>query len=106
MRAPMITEVTAGLPSSQASATWAGEAPCAAAMSTSTSTVSYSFSWSRTGGSFHVPDTCLVPSDGDPLRRYLPDTRPPASGDQTRMPSPWSTASGTSSSSASRASSE
>ena len=39
-RAPMISEVTAGLPSSQASATWAGEAPCAPATSTSTSIVS------------------------------------------------------------------
>ena len=44
----------------------------------------------------HSPDSCLVcPSPGVAPRRYLPDTRPPASGDHTRMPSPWSTESGT-----------
>jgi len=102
----MTSEVTAGLPSSQASATWAGEAPCAPATSTSNSIVSYSFSRSRTGGSFHSPDSWRVCPDGDASRRYFPDTRPPASGDHTKMPSPWSTASGTSSYSASLASSE
>ena len=85
----------------QLSGEW-NEPPCAPATSTSTSIVSYSFSRSRTGElAAHSPDNCRVSPDGDASRRYFPDTSPPASGDHTRMPSPWSTARGTSSYSAS-----
>lgn len=49
--APITSEVTAGRPGSQASATWAGETPRSSPMLTSTSTVAYKASRSRTGGS-------------------------------------------------------
>ncbi len=60
-----------------------------------------------------VADRRLVPVGQVPRprgpscpRRYLPESRPPASGLQTRMPTPWSIAAGTISYSTSRACSE
>jgi hypothetical protein len=63
---------------------------------------SKSASSSRTGGSFQSV-SCREPSGGPPVAAYLPVSRPPASGLQTRIPTPSSTAIGTSSYSASRA---
>ena len=57
---------------------------------------------SRTGGSSQPSK--WHPSVASSSRRYLPERRPPARGLQMRMPQSWSTASGTSSYSASRAS--
>ena len=87
VRAPMITEVTAGRSSSQASATCAGDAPRSLATSTRTSTMSYSLSWSSTGGSSQPDSSRDCSGPGSP-RRYLPLSSPPASGPRPAAPGP------------------
>src|SRR5262249_7132780 len=80
----------------------AGETPRCAPIPASTSIVSYRASPSYTGGSPQSV-SCREPAGACSPRRYLPDSRPPASGLQTSTPRPWSMASGISSYSASRA---
>ena len=94
----MMTLVTTSLCSSQASATRAIEAPCAAAIGCMTSRMSNARSLSIGGKSNVLRRASVAP----PERVNLPVRKPPASGLQTSSPRPWSRSSGMVSRSSSR----
>ena len=81
----MITLVTHGFASTQAIAICATETPCALAMGRIASTHLNARALSTTGKSYCVR---RAPSGPLPSSLYLPESRPPASGLQTRQPSP------------------
>ncbi len=95
----MMTLVTTGRCSSQASATRATETPCASAMGRIASMQAKARSLS-TGGKSKLARR--DPTGPSPSRPYLPLKSPPASGLQTISPTAWSCNSGTISRSRSR----